>query len=446
MQKYKAVCQNIVSVSPKKSTDSLLVANAKQVYYDKLIALVKSVDIDNIKDFSFDFCQGLEAFEDPISGSYRDLCSYLLVLAELYILIDQALGSESFIRHFGSLPIYHFRIALGADGAPFGKEDEATAWLLSFINAAQHVQSENDNFIICGANCSESHMGMQRYAKKLVSEISYIKKHSYSVAGYLVKFSVELIPSDMKWLSFMSGELNNAAYYFSPFGNVNEENKSTINGSLGNGPACTWNPWDYEKRIKTAECVASKRESLSKSKLSDACKRNKLLNFIKEQNSRQEYHPPLGKLIDNGFAEPLHNSNNAWANLHNIMLEVAVAKSKIPPTLTDITCLPSQCNFVVFLTILKDTLRVTRLVKKLKHWFKEGRKKSFSYRFTGKKTKQFCQKFAFLLQSLCDKNDPPELKQKISALNFCCVQLRDATAYYSRVHINADEVEKCKQA
>ena len=128
------------------------------------------------------------------------------------------------------------------------------------------------------------------------------------------------------------------------------------------------------------------------------------------------------------------------------MLEIAVAKSKIPPTLTDITCLPSQCIFVVFLTILKDTLRVTRLVKKLKHWFKEGRKKSFSYRFTGKETKQFCQKFAFLLQSLCDKNDPPELKQKISALNFCCVQLRDATAYYSRVYINADEIEKCKQA
>ena len=109
----------------------------------------------------------------------------------------------------------------------------------SLINAAQHIQSENDNFIICGANCSESHIGMQRYAKKLVSEISYIEKHSYTVAGYLVKFSVELIPSDMKWLSFMSGELNNAAYYFSPFGNVNEENKSTTNGSLGNGPACT---------------------------------------------------------------------------------------------------------------------------------------------------------------------------------------------------------------
>jgi hypothetical protein len=95
-----------------------------------------------------------------------------------------------------------------------------------------------------------------------------------------------------------------------------------------------------------------------------------------------------------------------------------------------------------FFTILKDTLRVTRPVKKLKNWFKEGQNMSFSYRFTGKETKLFCQKFAFVIQCLIDKNDPPEVKQKISALNFCCIQLRDATAYFSRVFIKEDEVEK----
>ena len=128
-EKYKAICRKIISVPCTESSPTN--TNAKLVYYDKLIAFVKSVDIDNIKDFSDAFCQGLETFEDPVSGSYRDLCSYLLVLAELYILIDQALGSNSFIRHFGSLPIYHFKVALGADGAPFGKEEETTAWLVS---------------------------------------------------------------------------------------------------------------------------------------------------------------------------------------------------------------------------------------------------------------------------------------------------------------------------
>jgi len=36
---------------------------------------------------------------------------------------------------------------------------------------------------------------------------------------------MELIPSDMKWASSLSGELNNAATYFSPFANVSQGNK-----------------------------------------------------------------------------------------------------------------------------------------------------------------------------------------------------------------------------
>jgi hypothetical protein len=66
-------------------------------------------------------------------------------------------------------------------------------------------------------------------------------------------------------------------------------------------------------------------EELYRSKNSNATKRNKLLNFIREQGSRQEYEPLLGKLVDCGFAEPLHNSNNAWAYFHELMLKTALA-------------------------------------------------------------------------------------------------------------------------
>ena len=54
-----------------------------------------------------------------------------------------------FLNHFASAP-YHFRIA------PFGKGDEATAWLVSFLNVGEQVLSQNDNFLLGGANCSES--------------------------------------------------------------------------------------------------------------------------------------------------------------------------------------------------------------------------------------------------------------------------------------------------
>ena len=59
----------------------------------------------------------------------------------------------------------------------------------------------------------------------------------------------------MKWLSFMQASLIMQRITFPHLVMSMRKNKSTTNGSLGNGPACTWNPWNYEKRIKTAECV-----------------------------------------------------------------------------------------------------------------------------------------------------------------------------------------------
>ena len=144
-EKYKAICRNIQAKFGKG------ISTPKLVYYDKLIAFIKSVNLDNVQDFAGTFCNvDASKFEEPINGSYRGFCSYIITLEELYILtgIDQALGAESFFQHFGSLP-YHFR-DIGADGAPFAKDDEATAWLVSFLNVGQHIQSEKDNFLTVG--------------------------------------------------------------------------------------------------------------------------------------------------------------------------------------------------------------------------------------------------------------------------------------------------------
>jgi len=68
---------------------------------------------------------------------------------------------KSFLNHFGS-DIYHFRLAIGADVAPFGKDDEATAWLVSCLNVGNHIASQNENFLLADANCSESCKDMPR--------------------------------------------------------------------------------------------------------------------------------------------------------------------------------------------------------------------------------------------------------------------------------------------
>lgn len=178
----------------------------------------------------------------------------------MYVAIDQC---DPFPMHFGSEK-YHFRVAVGADGAadgaPFGKDDEATSWLISFLNVGQQIASEKENFIIAGANCGESHISMVRFAKKLVADICHIEKQQYvlPVSKANAKFTFDLAPSDMKWASTFSGELPNSAHYFSPFGNVSNDDKST----LGTSADCTWKPWSYDERLKTAAKVETKRREL----------------------------------------------------------------------------------------------------------------------------------------------------------------------------------------
>ena len=47
--------------------------------------------IYNISDYSADFCQDTQEFEEQVSGSYRDVSSFLVILAELCIVVDQTI-------------------------------------------------------------------------------------------------------------------------------------------------------------------------------------------------------------------------------------------------------------------------------------------------------------------------------------------------------------------
>ena len=220
----------------------------KLLPYGKLIEYVNLIDIGNLKYIKKELCDDLED-DMKVDGAYRELEDFLKELASMYIKIDQQLGEKSTFIHFGSEP-YHFRVAIGA---PFGKDDEATAWLISFLNVGDQIASESECFLLAGANCSESHISMIRYCQKLMAEIGNIENQVYYLPGdggenFQVKFTFDLVPSDMKWASFFSGELPNSAFYFSPFGNVNDDDKNTVNGSLGTDSDCTWQPWNYNER------------------------------------------------------------------------------------------------------------------------------------------------------------------------------------------------------
>jgi len=76
----------------------------------------------------------------------------------------------------------------------------------------------------------------------------------------------------MKWASTFSGELANSAFYFSQFGNVNNENKSIVNAILGQSEQCLWKPWVYEEGLQVATKVEAKRKELGQTRLSESNK------------------------------------------------------------------------------------------------------------------------------------------------------------------------------
>ena len=108
-------------------------------------------------------------------GHFIDLQEGLLQMANLYLYIDR--HRPNFLSWFGK-ERGNFLVTVGADGAPFGKSNEACAWLVSFLNVTETVFSPYNNFLICGANCAEDHPSMIEYGKLLRSQISVLEKQT----------------------------------------------------------------------------------------------------------------------------------------------------------------------------------------------------------------------------------------------------------------------------
>ena len=407
--------------------------------YKTLMSYIRNIDLGEVLPLEI-LAEKLST--ESVPGVYRPLKPFLLRLADMYLTLHE---KDPCLQWFNGEERVLY-VAVGADGAPFGKDDTATAYLVSFLNLLQRVQSCNDNHLILGANCEEDHALMKSYTNHLRGEMEEVEgKQLTTERGKQVVFKFELIQSDMKWMSSHSGELNNRATYFSPFANVNQTNKRTISGKIG-GSEATWQPWDYKKRLVMAEKVVK-----LKTKFRDPMgkQRNEVTKFIAQNKSRQEFVPPLGKYVDLLKAEPLHNTTNAWQSWFLTALAIVMhyTNQNHLKAATAVSDLPDSSPLLAFLKCLKDTLKCGRLYKAFLRWFSEKRKKgiSFSYRFTGLESKYFCWQFATLIQELLKI---PTLSKghvlKLHTLSFIGVKLRDAVSIYSRVEVNIEQVENLK--
>ena len=146
-------------------------------------------------------------------GVYRNLENFLLLLAKFYFETDQYRKPGDKLVWFSERE-GAFKVAIGGDGAPFGKWDQSMSWLISFLNVGPRVASPNDNFLLFGANCKEDHLVVSRFTVKLATDMEKIESKSYTVLGKNVTFFFDLLPGDMKFLAHINGELSNAAKYF----------------------------------------------------------------------------------------------------------------------------------------------------------------------------------------------------------------------------------------
>ena len=411
----------------------------KPFAYEILINHIEKLDIGEI--ISLDtLCAGLP-FEHHVDGVYRDLENLLLLLCHFYFKIDPFRKESEKLVWFGENE-GSFKVAIGGDGAPFGNWEESMAWLVSLLNVGPRVASPNDNFLLFGANCKEDHKVVKLFTSKLVKDIAVIEQKSYTVLEKQVKFTFELVPSDMKFTAFLNGELNNAATYFSSFANVCHADCTVLDGKFGTSPDCIWKPGVYEDRVAVAKQV-----TMFKSKLPNVTKqsqRSKITQFIAGKHSRQEFLPIIGKLCDKTYLEPLHLKNNAVKHLHALFLKLAISISNLPAKLNNISELPENCAMSRYMKAMHGQVNATRLNKQLERWLLDGRArdKDFSYRLTGKDSKLVLHGFMFLINAIKGDSEDPRLLCKLMFLAFLATKLRDCVAYFSMYHITEENLLK----
>lgn len=98
--------------------------------YKELLHRINQIDIGELSDVRETLCNGIDE-ECKFNGKYRDLLQLLFKMAQFYLSANNKRRDK--LNWFGKQES-SFKVAMGGDGAPFKKDDQALAWLVSFLN------------------------------------------------------------------------------------------------------------------------------------------------------------------------------------------------------------------------------------------------------------------------------------------------------------------------
>ena len=167
-QKYNAIrsslsmCFDESGVCHKHITFMKNISVPRLFTYKSLLQRINEIDMGMLYDVRGTLCGGLDE-ESKVNGKYRDLQELLILMAKFYLTVNKQRKDK--VDWFGERE-GSFKVAIGGDGAPFGKDDQALAWLVSFLNCGKRVCSSGENFLLFGANCSEDSEPVSRYVTR----------------------------------------------------------------------------------------------------------------------------------------------------------------------------------------------------------------------------------------------------------------------------------------
>ena len=223
---------------------------------------IRSIDICRLHNINPSLSYNLPKTEIG-EGMYRELPEFALRLARFYLIVNK--NRHDKLKKIDTFPKKNpesilFLIAIGGDEAPI----TGTTFLISFINVAKRVASSSENFLLFGGNVKENGNIVQRYVQKLTSDLTYLGNQTFTISieeiTYFIEFKVQSVPSDMKMLPFLGGELSNAAFYFTTFANINKKDCNDVTKIFSLDGSKSWKPFDYEKHLSDAALVIAKKK------------------------------------------------------------------------------------------------------------------------------------------------------------------------------------------
>ena len=120
-------------------------------------------------------------------------------------------------------------------------------------------------------------------------------------------------------------------------------------------------PWNYKDHLKVVKLVEKHKTKLTQKQLAA---RTKVTEFIASQNSRQEFEPLLGPVIDKAVVEPLHLANNNWQFLFSELFTFVLhSKTVIPCGVKSITDLAKKLLLKTVFDMLKKKSESKQIIQ-----------------------------------------------------------------------------------